>query len=183
MQCWPSPTLKEDENVTRLWAWELILWVYRIRLFILEMSDFIFFSFSSQQNLSTSPSPALCHPHPLPSPSFLLKRNSNRLLESVFWMTEGYLPGASSELLANVSESGVLLAVGQSGNKKIEFLLWMADLFAIHCQSSSGPLWPPPSPHKQCLLLTFLLLHWKKMPNCGTICTMEQISKAPNSET
>jgi len=51
----------------------------------------------------------------------------------------------------------------------IQFLLWVADHFAIQCQGSSGPLWPPPSPDTECLLLPFLLLHWKKPNTCSTI--------------
>lgn len=90
-----------------------------------------------------------------------LKRQSNRLLETVFWMIEDYLPSASSEY---GFESGGLFAVGWSGNKKYNFC------FAIRCQSSSEPPWLTPTitPHRM-PTPHLLASPLKKTQTCRTI--------------
>lgn len=77
-----------------------------------------------------------------------LKRQSNRLLETVFWMIEDYLPSASSEVVEDGFESGGLLAVGRSGNK--------STISALHgwpfCHMLSELFWtsltPTITPHR-----------------------------------
>lgn len=106
MQCWPGTAFKEGENVKCVWPWELILSVQGKDFLFLRCQIFCLFFFWTQSR--HTPSPFL----PVPCP-----KQSNRLLETVFWMTESYLPSSSSQVVQNIFESGGLLAVGWSGNK------------------------------------------------------------------
>lgn len=111
-----------------------------------------------------------------------LKRQSNRLLETVFWMIEDYLPSASSEVVEDGFESGGLFAVGWSGNKNT--------ISALHgwpfCHTLSELFWTSlthshhhPTQNAYSSPFGFSI---EKNPNLS-YHTMEQISKEPNSGT